>query len=282
LQLWNAVLALKVSRKHNRRIFKRESERLTWYPSYTEISIFFSLNHPIRWVCITGVVVAIDDYYGTRVYTVDDSTGQCIECSVAIPKVVTDTSNCRDNGQGKDEGHAAAMKNANNQQTDPTNAVPTAPPPPDIDVGMVVEVKGSVKLFRNQIQIKIRNVTRILSTSQEVLFWDKTRDFRRDVLSQPWMLKDREVRRCRKLQQVEAADLEEKKGGKKHTKKESEGAGERTASGSGSTHESEGRLRTKDSLVGNSVKVAKAQRAARTESLRARLSDGNKYNALGL
>jgi endo-1,3(4)-beta-glucanase len=146
---------------------------------------------------------------------------------------------------------------------------------------MVVEIKGSVKLFRGQRQIKIQKVIQILSTNQEVLFWDKIRDFRRDVLSQPWALNDREVRRCLRLQQVEAADPGKKKPRKK-VEGESEGAGKDRVSGSGRIHVSESRRTAKDSLAGASVKMAKAQRAARTESLRARAGDGNQYGALGL
>ncbi|KAI0839765.1 hypothetical protein F5Y06DRAFT_264539 [Hypoxylon sp. FL0890] len=162
-------------------------------PGFEGDDVFFSLNHPVRWVRIVGVVVAIDEFYGHRVYTVDDSTGQCIECSKTIPKPV-------DSRHQDDAG------------SEPTTA-PRAPEPDplsDIDVGMTVEVKGSTSLFRGQKQIKIQKLQRIRSTDREVQFWNKIRDFRREVLSRPWVLEKREVRRCKK-QHMADVDAEEKK-----------------------------------------------------------------------
>ncbi|KAI1141522.1 hypothetical protein F5Y05DRAFT_264564 [Hypoxylon sp. FL0543] len=164
-------------------------------PGFEGDDVFFSLNHPIRWVRIVGVVVAIDEYYGHRVYTVDDSTGQCIECSKAIPKPV-------------DSRH---QDGAGNESTAAAPAPASEPDPPsDIDVGMTVEVKGSTKLFRGQMHIKILKLQRIRSTNQEVQFWNKIRDFRREVLSRPWILEKRQVRRCKK-QHMADVDAEEKR-----------------------------------------------------------------------
>ncbi|KAK8044605.1 hypothetical protein PG993_004629 [Apiospora rasikravindrae] len=46
--------------------------------------VFFHLNHPIHWVRIVGVVVAIDSFYSRRIYTIDDSSGACIECCTGL------------------------------------------------------------------------------------------------------------------------------------------------------------------------------------------------------
>ncbi|KAI1422492.1 hypothetical protein F5Y12DRAFT_786760 [Xylaria sp. FL1777] len=175
-------------------------------PGFEDTNVFFYLNHPIRWVRIIGVVVAIDHYYSYQVYTIDDSTGQCIECTFPAPSPRND----RTNHQDINKAHAA--------ETGTTGAAPTAPLPVDIDIGTILYVKGSVKVFRGQKQIKIESATRVLSTTEEVLFWDKARDFRRITLSQPWVLKDREVRKCWRLQQVEASELEEEKKAKKKAK----------------------------------------------------------------
>jgi hypothetical protein len=149
---------------------------------------FFHLNHPIRWVRIIGVVVAIDTYYGRRIYTVDDSTGLCIECSVNIPTP-------KDSSDQK----AAAQK----------ESVDASAPAlyPDIDVGMVVDVKGSLNLFREQKQIKIGKMQHVRSTNQEVQFWNKIKVFRVDVLNQPWVLERKVLRR---LEKENKADLRTK------------------------------------------------------------------------
>ncbi|KAI0009227.1 hypothetical protein F4779DRAFT_627926 [Xylariaceae sp. FL0662B] len=160
-------------------------------------NVFFSLNHPVRWVRIVGVVVAIDEYHGHRYYTVDDSTGECIECSKDIPKPV----------DAERQDHAGGATT-----TDDTKG--TAPEGQlDIDVGMVVEVKGGLKLFRDRKQIKIQKLQQVRSTNQEVQFWNKIRDFRTSVLGRPWVLGEKEVRRCRKQYNadVDAQEKREKK-----------------------------------------------------------------------
>ncbi|KAI1211268.1 uncharacterized protein F4807DRAFT_30564 [Annulohypoxylon truncatum] len=164
-------------------------------PGFEADNVFFSLNHPIRWVRIVGVVVAIDEYHGSRVYTIDDSTGACIECRVKIPKPANDK--CQ-NGVDHE-----------------TTAVPPAPDPySDIDVGMVVEAKGSTTIFRDQKQIQIQKLQRVRSTNQEVQFWNKIQEFRREVLSRPWVLERREIRRCKKqhMADVDAEEHRKKKG----------------------------------------------------------------------
>ena len=47
--------------------------------------LFHYKNHPIKWVRVTGVVVAVDEYAGKNVYTVDDSSGMCVECVCVAP-----------------------------------------------------------------------------------------------------------------------------------------------------------------------------------------------------
>lgn len=141
-------------------------------------------------------MVAIDEYYGRRIYTVDDSTGKCIECSLDIPKPADKARPNTRNGDATTAGHTEDA------------------PHSDIDVGMVIDVKGSIKLFRDQKQINIQKLQRVRSTKQEVQFWNKIGDFRRDVLSRPWALESREVRQCKK-QYMADADAEEKKKKKK-------------------------------------------------------------------
>ncbi|KAI0022843.1 hypothetical protein F4780DRAFT_731812 [Xylariomycetidae sp. FL0641] len=175
--------------------------------------VYFHLNHPIRWVRITGVVVAIDEYYGRRIYTIDDSTGECVECCLALPKPA-------DDGQRKGKASGSGASTRTDDKPGTAKDAETLPEvPADIDIGTVLEVKGSLQLFREQKQIKIQKVLCIRSTNQEVQFWTKIRDFRREVLSQPWLLDPKEVRRCRKLEQLDA-DTAERKRKKRHRARE--------------------------------------------------------------
>ncbi|RYP67709.1 hypothetical protein DL771_007116 [Monosporascus sp. 5C6A] len=172
---------------------------LASHPGFEGQDVFFSLNHPIIWVRVVGVVVAVDAFHGRRVYTVDDSTGQCIECSLEVPKPAK--TGARDEEPARNPAAADAAQ----------GAVPDVPA--DIDVGMVIDVKGRVKLFRDRKQIKILKVQRVGSTEREVQFWNKVGDFRRDVLCRPWVLDRRDVRRAKKhhLADVDAEERRKKR-----------------------------------------------------------------------
>ncbi|KAJ4393204.1 hypothetical protein N0V93_002412 [Gnomoniopsis smithogilvyi] len=164
-------------------------DALTTHSGFHGQNLFFHLNHPIQWVRIAGIVVAVDEYPGRRIYTVDDSSGVCIECLVDVPRA--------------DAALTAAVVAAKvDSKTDhKSNLAIPAPKrivPEEVDVGTVIDVKGGLSLFRGNKQIKILKATILRSTEQEVAFWEKVRKFRRDVLEKPWQLTDKEVRRCRK------------------------------------------------------------------------------------
>lgn len=167
---------------------------------------FYYLNHPIRWVRIVGVLVAINEYKGRWIYTVDDSSGTCIECTYTSPST-------------------AGTNNTVNTGNSTTSAsLQTKNPFPKIDVCMVVRVKGSLKLFREQKQIHIHDqeLTHIRSTNEEIQFWDKIRTFRSNVLDLPWVL-DRRI--VRKLEKKNRADIDKKERAKKRKwKQQEEGA----------------------------------------------------------
>ncbi|KAJ6442126.1 glycoside hydrolase family 81 protein [Purpureocillium lavendulum] len=143
-------------------------------------NFFFCRNLPIKWVRVVGLVVAIDDFFGRRAYTVDDSSGACIEALITRPT-------------GKEVKGAAADKL---QPATTTASVPEKYK--DIDVGSVVDVKGQVSVYRGEKQITVENMVIVPSTAHEVVLWEKRADFRRTVLDKPWVLSHRELRRCRK------------------------------------------------------------------------------------
>ncbi|KAH8666615.1 hypothetical protein BX600DRAFT_462094 [Xylariales sp. PMI_506] len=171
--------------------------------------IFFHLNHPIRWIRIVGVVVAIDYYYGRWIYTVDDSSGCCIECVSEAPA----PANPR---------NSAAPDNGQKELLD---ALPVSPHP-EVDIGVVIEVKGSLKLYRDQKQVKIEKIQCIRSTNVEVQFWNKIKAFKSDVLSQPWVLERKVVRKLEKENKRDVGSKEEEASARRkhHSKSDSASA----------------------------------------------------------
>lgn len=158
-------------------------------------NVFFHLNHPIRWVRIAGIVVAIDEFPGRRIYTLDDSSGTSIECVIHAPTpdaAVAAAAAVKVEAK-PDTAEARQWKGSASTSAEIKTTIPA-----DVDVGTLIEVKGGLTLFRGHKQIKILKVTILRSTEQEVAFWEKIMQFRQDVLDKQWNLKDKEVRRCRK------------------------------------------------------------------------------------
>lgn len=149
--------------------------------------IFFYVNHPIKWVRIAGIVVAVDEFEGRRVYTIDDSSGLTIECVANVPIPPKPGQKRKDD----------PMSDKEKEKEHPLPVVDG-----DIDVGHVIDIKGSVKTFRHSKQILADKISHLRSTDQEVQFWEKVMKLRKEVLSQPWVLTTRELRRCRKEAEV--------------------------------------------------------------------------------
>lgn len=137
------------------------------------------------------MVVAVDEHPGRKVYTIDDGSGACLECMIDIEK----PSNTANNTTAV-AGLRTGLDGASTTSTVMAKKTPKIPD--DVDVGTVVDVKGGLMLFRRNKQIKILKATVLRSTEQEVVFWEKIRQFRRDTLDMPWKLTEREIRRCRK------------------------------------------------------------------------------------
>ncbi|QPC70014.1 hypothetical protein HYE68_000766 [Fusarium pseudograminearum] len=147
-------------------------------------NFYFYGNLPIKWVRIVGLVVAIDEFTGRRVYTIDDSSGACIECTVKMPMLSGGTGNTTTSGD-------AASNKANANPPLPTNPFPT------IDVGCVVDIKGGLSSFRDERQLTIEKMLVVRSTQQEVALWEKRVRFQSEVLAKSWVLRKSEIRRCR-------------------------------------------------------------------------------------
>ncbi|TVY85506.1 CST complex subunit STN1, partial [Lachnellula suecica] len=135
-------------------------------------------NHPIKWVRVTGVIVAVDEFYGRRVYTLDDSSGMCIECTcpVPVPAKATVTK----------PSAAKGLPPTVTKAEGPTVTNPNIPWD-NVDVGTVVKIKGGIKEFREQRQVEIIKVEVLGGTALEVKCWDEALVFRREVLGVPWV-----------------------------------------------------------------------------------------------
>ncbi|KAH6640565.1 hypothetical protein F5144DRAFT_560864 [Chaetomium tenue] len=155
------------------------------HPGFRGQDVYFHLNHPIKWVRISGVVVAVEEREKMHFYTIDDGSGETLECIVNVAPHAR---------PGTATAATAAEPNSKSDKT--SNSLPVVDGP--IDVGHVLDIKGSVGTYRKNRQIRAEKVVHLRTTEQEVIFWEKVTQLKADVLSKPWVLDRREVRKCRK------------------------------------------------------------------------------------
>lgn len=90
---------------------------------------------------------------------------------------------------------------------------PDGPDLTGLDIGSVVKVKGGITEFRGARQIQLKKIWALSSTrkcdlrkdgkvadergtNEETRCWNEVVEFRRDVLSKPWILSEEEVKKC--------------------------------------------------------------------------------------
>jgi endo-1,3(4)-beta-glucanase len=148
-------------------------------------------------VRITGVIVAVDKFSARKIYTIDDSSGMCIECTCPAPAPALTLPEV--------PGHLNQAGVQLTAKTDTKQAQPTTPsiteplvPWDDLDVGVVVKIKGKPGQFRDMKQIEIVKAEVIRSTQQEVRCWDEVFAFRKEVLDVPWVVGKEEEEKLRR------------------------------------------------------------------------------------
>lgn len=168
-------------------------------------NIYFYLNHPIRFVCLVGLIVARTDVYKRTILTLDDSSGATIEIAVlkseqSIPPEGTE-------GQQQQQGSKA--------QTQPiieTHVTATDKTYLDISSlvpGTLVKVKGTLSTFRSAMQLNLERFFPVPDTNAEMQFLDQRIRFLVEILWVPWVLSEDEIAQLRMEAEEEQERLEE-------------------------------------------------------------------------
>ena len=166
--------------------------------------IFHYLNHPVQWVRLVGVVVAIDEFYGRVCYTIDDSSGRTIECVCkAPPKPEVPLP--------KEHDPFSKQKPVEFAKVDDPMISEDGPRLKGIDVGHVVKVKGLVTTFRDVRQIEMKRIHVVPDTSAEVGEWSARTAFMKNILSKPWVVTEDQEKACLKKANEETFRDEERK-----------------------------------------------------------------------
>jgi hypothetical protein len=156
--------------------------------------LYFYLNHPIRYVCVVGVVVAIDDiniWY--TVLTIDDGSGANIE--VKIVRISSPKKSAIYSSPETQIENVRIISQLGVFEVMVGNQA--------LDIGSVIKAKGTISEFRGVKQLEMKRVWVINTTNEEARAWAEVATFKRDVLSKPWHLSTAEARKIKHDKKVE-------------------------------------------------------------------------------
>lgn len=167
-------------------------------------NVFFHLNNPIRLVRIVGLVVQINSVAAGKytLLTIDDSSGANIEVKLER----------RDRRPEDDAEYPSNTLVDNvdvtNNLGDPTIYVDKKP----VSIGSVVRAQGELTSYRDQRQVSLKKLFHVKDTNEEAVHWSKAAEWKRTVLSKPWVLtKERRDAVEEKLRIEEYKDHERRK-----------------------------------------------------------------------
>ncbi|KAL6712210.1 hypothetical protein ACN47E_000087 [Coniothyrium glycines] len=168
------------------RLVAVDVHRLRKEPEYPGKDLYFYLNYPIRFVCVVGVIVAIDDIntkYTTL--TIDDGSGATLD--LKIERILPAQQNV-DISSNTTISNLSIISRPGLFEVLVDNHV--------LDIGTVIKAKGLVTEFRQVKQLDMKRVWLITTTDEEVREWAGIADYKEKVLSIPWHLTAKELRRC--------------------------------------------------------------------------------------
>jgi len=157
------------------------------------------LNHPIRFVRLVGVIVAIDDVH-TRftILTIDDGSGATIELKIIRLNDLEYNPVESPSNTVVDNLHIVSGLGRFDITVDNHR----------LDIGTVIKAKCTISEFRNKKQLDLKRVSVVETTNDEVKAWQEMVAFKRDVLSTPWRVSARrhkiikdEIRAQRKIEE---------------------------------------------------------------------------------
>ena len=190
----------------------RLSQHADYYFSVSGQNLYFYLNHPIKWIRLVGVVVAIDVYPTRWIIVLDDSSGATLEITCGrrtsnskqtASILLVDDYKVPESASLSTKGVTATGKDIDLS---------------DMDIGTVVKVKGGIGNFRGQKQMLLERLSIIRTTNEEVLAWGENSAFREEVLDVPWLLCEKDQIQARK--QAEGFDRKQKRRDERKRKRE--------------------------------------------------------------
>ncbi|PBP18199.1 OB-fold nucleic acid binding domain-containing protein [Diplocarpon rosae] len=258
-------------------------------------------NHPVKWVRVTGVVVAVDEFRGKKVFVVDDSSGMTVECTAIAPApaavvggdgrpkhleqvaavmaapsskslpYATGNPRKEDTAKEKKVGGHGPRRGASGEEVKPTPSVQTPLVPWQlIDVGTVVKVKGRIGEWWGTVQIEVVKMDVMRGVDEEVRCWDEVMAFRRGVVGAAWVVDEEMEERLRKGRERELRGGRRKAGKMERKVGEMGGKGEVGERRKGTDGEKRERIHKREKGRDKEVEMPRGQTKAGSASTAAK------------
>ena len=120
-------------------------------------NLYFHLNHPIKWIRLVGVIVALDLYPTRWIALLDDSSGATIEITCGLPAPSPTT---RRDANATSLAEVSTNLSASDAFTKGVTATGRDVDLSGVDIGTVVKVKGGVGSFREARQMLLERICR--------------------------------------------------------------------------------------------------------------------------
>jgi hypothetical protein len=144
--------------------------------------VFFHLNHPIRFVCVSAPIVAFGDVYERyALFHIDDGSGRNIAVKICrlLPEDVTPQAPSNTTVSNL---NISTSLGGSSIRVDGTI----------LDIGSVVKLKCTIDYFRDSKQLVLQRAMVLKSTVEEVQEWHLLAKWSRE-LSKPWILQPHEL-----------------------------------------------------------------------------------------
>ncbi|KAL9075871.1 MAG: hypothetical protein Q9161_001264 [Pseudevernia consocians] len=187
-------------------------------------NLYFHLNHPIKWIRLVGVIVAIDIFPTRWSALLDDSSGATIEITCRLPAPTPPIRNANTLSLADDPTGPSGPDAFSKGVTATGRDVDLS----GVDIGTVVKLKGGVGSFREVRQMLLERVSIIRTTNEEAAAWAENTAFRKEILSRPWVVSEEDEKRARR--KAEGLDREKRaREERKRRKRREEEQGKRAA-----------------------------------------------------
>lgn len=155
-------------------------------PNFRGQNVLFHLNHPIQFVRLVGLVVDVwkPDNSKWIIVRLDDGSGRSIEV-----KVARRVQSPEDQGQYPSN---TMIDNLDFLLIESVDAILIDKE--SVPIGTCVKVKGTPDGFKDKRQLKLERIWVVKDTMDEVKAWSETAEWKRHVLSRPWVLSNERMR----------------------------------------------------------------------------------------